>query len=211
MKNWNRGWLVFLLLLSGWTWSGPIDRSASLTEPGKVGKLDQNSIPGFTTLVPNPTCALGVTSMNFGCAPTATTNSLVYLDQRYGSIYGRSLIPRAQDAILQSDLRDVAVVLGTRMNTHAPATYFVDFLLGKESYIESVAPGKTDYDAQMDPRVRFLADEQRRGIVPPSWMQQRAPTIEFLLDNLKQDEDIELVAVKFERDANGNLVQVAGH
>ena len=92
------------------------------------GHLNQHDVPGF-----------GIGDANFGCAPTATVNSMVFLQNRFPGVYGSKLVPDGSKAGLIS----VAQTLGSSQymkTVDNSATYIDDWMWGKHQYIEDVVP-----------------------------------------------------------------------
>ena len=128
------------------------------------GNLDQDDVPGCND--PN--------NVNFACGPTAAVNSFAFLQRKFPSIYGESLIPdtNGNDMIDYQEMIDVAVILEDPnfmdcAACHGGTTLFPDpnngiyggFITGKQKYIEQQAPGTTIFKNQGFPNWDFLYGE----------------------------------------------------
>lgn len=141
-----------------------------------------------------------------GCGPTAAVNSFMFLQNSYPDVYGEKLIPptTAGQAPTEADLIKVANKVGSDfMKSCTPCgpndgTYIEDFIVGKRDYLESVAPGKTRYQAQIDITWRFGTDKEpadaaNKGAAKPAFVTDATkPTLDFLYRNIDHGEDVEL-------------------
>lgn len=139
-------------------------------ELGLYGYLNQHVLTDFG----------GPGDGNYACGPTAAVNSFMYLQNKYVGNYNGALVPGG-------NLAAVAQTLGTSyMNTLANGTtYHDDFIWGKYQYLETVAPGKTTYEAQ-----DYWTWTHH---TPFSWVSQRYPTWSFLYNQLVHCEDVEIL------------------
>lgn len=151
-----------------WSKSYDVDREAPF-----YGYLNQHTVP-----------ELG----SFACGPTAAANALVYLQNKYRSIYGDSLVPwQAKDldgnnmlnsldnaiAVVQKLSEDRFVMTRTMHTTNH------QFLAtGIRNYIESVAPGKTTYSAMDSEAWGYPARPA------PDWVNYNTPSWKYLYDEL---------------------------
>ena len=130
------------------------------------------------------------------CAPTATVNSFVFLQNKYPRIYDNKLIPDADrnGTFDQADMIAAASALTELMGCCLPGGTQIDkFLPGKMKYIEGdpkanpplagKAPGLTVYKSRSD----------------PNWP--------FLFRELKAMEDVELSIALFKADGR----RIGGH
>ncbi|KPK86226.1 MAG: hypothetical protein AMJ81_01910 [Phycisphaerae bacterium SM23_33] len=173
----------------------PGQQTYNIQKPvNKYGNLDQHDIPNIGG------CA---------CGPTAATNSLAYLQNAYGGHYDTLLVPTQGqdldgdgDVDSYDDLIAVAQTLGdaNHMNCKCPGgTYWDMFIYGKQKYMEEVAPNKTVYAAQSSylwglPGGRPGPDDYPPAEALPDWLEQnRAPTWQFIYDNLVACEDVEVL------------------
>jgi hypothetical protein len=71
------------------------------------------------------------------------------------------------------------------------------FIYGKQKYMEEAAPGKTVYGAQLKATWGWIGARpagQVPPIIKPNWVEDNtAPTWEFIYDNLKACEDVEIL------------------
>lgn len=116
------------------------------------------------------------------CAPTATMNSFIYLQNHYPTVYGNSLVPggAGQDVI---KARELALQW---MNTGVNGTTYYDWVWGKYNFLENYAPGKTIYHGQ-------TTYAGWTGLKPrPGWVQPVLPNWNFLYNELTKCQDIEI-------------------
>lgn len=142
----------------------------------------------------------------FACAPVAAVNSFVYLEKAYPGIYNRQLIPDA-DGDGQHDKEElVAVALnlagGVYMNTLPPGGTWDDmFIWGKLRYFEDMGVAQdTIFGAQMSGvwgHPRQGTPDQFPAGARPDWVADgMTPTWEFIYDNLRACEDVEVLIVE---------------
>ena len=129
---------------------------------------------------------------NVACGPTAAVNSFVYLQNKYPKIYDEKLVPDVNndDTYSQEEMAAVAQILGGAdyMNTIADSgTYSDRFIYGKSEYIESIIPNMTIYHAQSYYGWTHLPPDTK-----PDWFEQKSPTWEFIYQELKKCEDVEI-------------------
>jgi hypothetical protein len=146
------------------------------------GDLDQDDIPGIGSVC---------------CGPAAAVNSFVYLQNKYPNNYNGALVPD-QDQDLDNDgdvdfydhMIAVGIILSGAgyMNTTQPnGTFVEDFIYGKYTYLEQVAPGKTTYGAQ-DAQTGWSHH------TPYPWVQLgTAPTWNWMYDELVKCQDVEIL------------------
>jgi hypothetical protein len=128
------------------------------------GTLNQNDLP-----------------FSGGCAPSATTNALCYLQNGYPSVYGSSLLPTPGYSGLMSVAETLASPEYMRTNLGFGGTSSTDQFQGMYKYVEERAPGVTDYHAQWNGWFReswWLFGSQ------PSWIESRWPTWQFIYQSL---------------------------
>jgi hypothetical protein len=132
------------------------------------------------------------------CGPTAAVNSFVYLQNRYPNIYGNKLVPKGANAAQQyMNMQMVANTLGGAdyMNTCncGNGTFIEQFILGKQKYLDTMAKNATTYGAEDTFAWRTtLPDGSKVAAKPPYVQQNTAPTGQWLVDQLKAGEDVEL-------------------
>jgi len=132
----------------------------------------------------------GITSNGeMACGPVAVTNSLAYLQNKYGGVYDTLLIPDVDGTgtITNLDLVSVCNTLMTAnyMNTGAGGTTQDNLIWGKEQWIEGQAKGKTKYAAQDS--WGWVNHTQ------PDYVQSMYPTWSFLYNELVACEDVEIL------------------
>lgn len=145
------------------------------TEPeAEFGSLNQSSVGSN-----------GSGGVNNYCAPTATMNSFQYLQNEYPNIYGKDASGNPVLEGGQGSWLNAAQLLAssTFMNTDPNGGTSEDgWVNGKLDYIETYAPGTTS----------FAGMDGDSTLARPSWDQNAYPTLNFLIDQLKSGEDIEL-------------------
>src|SRR3954464_1606316 len=147
------------------------------------GKLDQH----------DTNCAL------VNCGPTAAVNSFAFLQNSYPGVYNGKLVPSAGAAPTAAELKAVANKLGSNFMQNCTVnctqgTPIEDFILGKRDYLESVAPGKTAYHAQVNFGWRKNPPNgSHPNTAKPGFVDDNTkPTLSFLYSELKRGEDVEL-------------------
>jgi hypothetical protein len=140
-------------------------------DPALFGHLNQND-PALAGV-----CAAG--GVSYACGPVAATNSFVFLQNRYPTIY--------DNLLTGGNLVNTATTLGSDAFMMCSActggTLLSNFITGKQKYIESKVPGLTTYASLLN------------------------PGFPFLLGELQQNEDVELLLGFY--DAMNN--RVGGH
>lgn len=115
------------------------------------------------------------------CAPTATANSLIYLQNKYPDIYRDRLTPYSY-----LDMRDELVgLMGAWTDGATPRAWWE----GKYDYIQSKAPYSTVF--------RGMVWEGLNDPNPGTWnggsaLQEGPPTWDFLWTELSRCEDVEI-------------------
>lgn len=113
----------------------------------------------------------------------------------YPRIYGTNLVPHKDGNTLKQDEIAAAQALAPFKGCNCDnGTYIERFIAGKQQYIEGTgAKGKTTYAAQDTGTWRTtLPDGSKVGPKPAYVQDQTAPTAQFLVDQLKEGEDVEL-------------------
>lgn len=129
------------------------------------------------------------------CGPSAAVNSFVFLQNRYPSIYGNLLVPALQGGNpTQADMVEVANTLTEFMNPCgcSDGTAIEDFIFGKSAYIDSVAPGTTTFAAQTTAQWRNPTPGGTTAQKPAYVQDLTRPTLQFIFDQLKDSEDVEI-------------------
>jgi hypothetical protein len=131
------------------------------------GHLDQNDV-----------LAGGVGGQN-SCAPTATMNSFIYLQNRFSSVYGTN------DELMgpHDEWVDAAIDLADNFMKTDPVkgTKDANWINGKYDWLETYAPGKTTYAG---------FDEFTTGNQP--WVTMGIPPLMFLIQQLLKGANNEL-------------------
>lgn len=143
---------------------------------------------------------------NSTCGPVAVTNSLVYLQRFYSSIYKDTLVP-SKDPLFPTVPEEQAVATGlaTFMGTNAEGTAWDQLYLGKRTYIsggkgtKGVSPGTTSYSVEA--REYWPSQD---GPKPKDVQDHTYPTAQFIYNQLRQHRDIELLVTN-DTDQTGPL------
>jgi len=185
-------WLLFIASVALLIGAGNASATSYCIEKDLdlYGYLNQNVVPGWGGVA---------------CCPTAAVNSMVYLQNKYPSIYDTLLVPvQAQDLDGDGDVDQTDDMIGVvqtlggqgYMNTIINnGTFADDFMYGKYRYIEEVAPGRTRYEAMS--YWAWTHPPARDPAVPnpeqPDWVTTGVyPTWEFLYEELVACEDVEI-------------------
>lgn len=196
----NRGGFFFIIgLVLAVAWAGPCSgySTYNVQIPGTYyGNLIQYQVP-----------AIG----NFVCGPVATTNCLMYFQNRYSDIYGSLLVPaQTKDLNYSGTVDNYDHLIATTqtlagddyLRTYTRIyTYHDDLIWGKRSYIEERVPGVTVYKAQ---DFWGWTNPQRPR---PEFVQSGNPTWDFLYTGLLSSAAIEIL---FSFDSGGHFVSVCG-
>ncbi len=127
------------------------------------------------------------------CPSTAVVNALVFLQKKYPSVYGTSLVPGYDTTSMVS----VALALGDHAYMNAIITKdgndtvtkaswnYVDSVWGPNLYIESLRTGKTIYSVQ-----KYPSPPQAWVRPQPAWCSEStsSPTIKFIADALDKSQ-----------------------
>ena len=136
---------------------------------------------------------------NVACGPTAAVNSFVFLENAYPTIYGNSLVPLINgNTFYQDEVAAANTLAGANyMSTcNCGGTYIEDFIMGKQNYINALAPNTTTYAAQIS--IPWLV-QRNPGPQPstnapqPIYVQASTdPTAQFIQGQIKDGEDVEV-------------------
>ena len=158
----SRFLLATVLLVSGsLALTAQAQVSYNLTEDVSLyGHLDQHSTSPYWG---------GATPGNM-CGPTSATNSLVYLQNEYPSIYGQALVPGcyvngqpSQAAMISTaDLIAGPNYMACTGEGVTPMTY----IAGQTNYIEAYIPNTTVYSSQVN---WYGNGYGQAGVVTPTW------------------------------------------
>ncbi|HET6183173.1 MAG TPA: hypothetical protein VFA03_06210 [Acetobacteraceae bacterium] len=134
---------------------------------------------------------------NVACGPTAAVNSFIFLQNRWPKVYGDRLVPEGADPAAEyQNMIDVANTLGggEYMNTCTcgTGTFIEQFIVGKQYYIDAMAPNTTTYGAEVTTTWRDNPGGNHVGAKPAYVHDKTAPTIEWLAEQLNAGEDVEL-------------------
>jgi hypothetical protein len=154
-----------------WTTYGPL-----------YGHIDQNSDASNV-------------NANEACGPTATANSFLYLQNRFGI-----------SNIVAANPYDTIHELETDMDFDKNGVFDNKFVSGKEQYLHDHGL----YFGANDPRNRVQVEWQADNVTPDDQFRQggakTAPTAQFLYDQLSRGQDVELGFSWF----NSNTGQYSG-
>ncbi|HVM61994.1 MAG TPA: PEP-CTERM sorting domain-containing protein [Verrucomicrobiae bacterium] len=158
--------VIFASIHGAWADTYTIDETATAS----FGTIDQNSVPP------------GNGAMS--CVPTATMNSFIWLQNAYPSIFGNDLggFPVLQGG--QGSWQAAAALLASTnyMNTSAiNGTTMAGWIGGKVAYLNAFSPVSMVFTG-MD----------TMSVARPAWDQNANPTVNFLLGQLQDGEDVEL-------------------
>lgn len=193
---------ILALLGSVASYANPVSHTVMLDER-MFGNLNQKDVP---SCVPAP----ATDEFGFGCGPTAVVNSFVFLEKRYPTIYGGKLITSQQKppadfnhdgkVDMYDDMAALAELLASPdfMNTVLQTSTFKYALMaGKEKYLEQKTPKATVFEGQDSPTSTEVPPPR---FPKPGYVKREDPTWQFLEENLKAGEDIELLVQRFNPD-----------
>jgi len=141
---------------------------------GATGTLNQTQVGANFTL------ANGQVINNY-CAPTATMNSFIFLQNAYPKIYDNNLYVAGTNGN-GFDTDGALLASSTYMGTTpSGGTSNGGWIDGKVNYINTYAPGTTYFEGM---------DSLGNG--GQSWVQTANPTANFLVMLLQQGEDVEI-------------------
>ena len=124
-----------------------------------------------------------------GCGPAAAVNSFVFL-QRQSGLYGSRLVPAVDPGNpTHAEMAAVANDLARNYmgSCCAGGTHITSFINGKLRYLDAVAPQSTDVHAQVHEW------DVSKGGAKPDFVDEHNPTPQFMLSELRHNEDIELL------------------
>jgi len=174
-----------IVAVAGALWlSWPVDATVYHAElpVESFGYLAQQDVPGFGW---------------YACGPTATTNSMVYLQEEFPSLYGTSLVsPQSQDLDGDGVVDFYDDMIATVMTLGSPAYMDTEALgltpqgclmSGEYLYIEERAPGVTSYTG-VCPYEWIYYDR-------PEWCELADVTWDFLYESLLDGAAMEIAVV----------------
>ena len=200
--------VVLLSVLSILGLTGPLDAAPmdvglidAMAIQAKYGNLDQSDVEQL---------ALDMGMGGFAgclCGPTAAVNSFVFLQNMYPHIYDNKLV-KDDPATMANAMVDTALNLAKNFMNSTGGTFIEDFIHGKQSYIDMMAPGSTVYGAQISIPWNLVrtdgmgnplpnADQPatapgNNNIAKPGYVQQNTPpTLGFIMNEIQQGEDVE--------------------
>ena len=158
---------VFMTCTQAWGTTYTVNKTAN-----EFGYIDQHNLDRWE----------GDWLGAMACAPTATMNSFIYLQNHYPGVYGHSLVPEGagQDVIKAREL-----ALNYMFTTNAGTT-IEDWTWGKHDFLEFYAPGKTTFHGQT------LYNNWPAGKPRPAWAQNMIPDWNFLYNQLYLCQDVEI-------------------
>jgi hypothetical protein len=176
------------LLLSGvllWFTCLSAGAASIAIDQGLFGHLNQADVDVCTSQ----------TGINNSCGPTAFVNSMVYLENRYPTIYDHNLIPHLDNNTAYQDQIAAAETAACYMGCdgNAGGTTISNFINGKQLYFDASAPNTTYFEV-----MNFFANG--------AW-----PTFNFLYNMLLAGEDVELLVGFYSVNAQNQLVRQGGH
>ena len=156
-----------LMTTQAWGTIYTVDKNAN-----EFGYIDQHNLDRWE----------GDFLANMGCAPTATMNSFIYLQNHYPGVYDHSLVPEG-DGMDLIKARELAI---TWMGTTNAGTTIEDWTWGKHDYLENYAAGKTIFHGQSMYN-NWTALRPR-----PDWVENVLPSWNFLYNQLTWCQDVEI-------------------
>ena len=144
-----------------------------------INTVDETTIAAFGTLNQANVGANGNGGVNNFCAPTATMDSFIWLANAYPSIYGNSLMGGQGSWLGAAQLLAGPLYMNTDVNNGTTEGNWVN---GKMNYINTYAPGTTI----------FAGMDSDNTVNRPAWDLNANPTVNFLLQELRAGEDVEL-------------------
>jgi len=157
--------------------------AADPLDPTKYGNLKQSDV---------------LSCPNDACGPAAAVNSFVFLQNMYPNIYDHKLVGvNGIDSVgyhflqLAGDTLATSAYMGTCCTSGTPIEKFI---IGKEQYIQDVAPITTTFKAVIDiPWRPEIAGTMQNPIAKPSWVTDSTePSVSFLIGEINAGEDVEL-------------------
>jgi hypothetical protein len=176
------GVVVLVVMPCSTGWSGlVINVGNDQTLYGHLSQLDPSVTPSAI--------------QTYACVPTGTSNSLVYLENVYSGVYGRSLVPDNDPSNGLHDTREIGNTASTLanlsyMNTRANIGTYTDMeIYGAHKYMEEKAPGQTSYAAVMGGTWGYGG----APVPKPDWVQDNMyPPGEYLGQNLLTGHAVEI-------------------
>jgi len=134
---------------------------------------------------------------NDACGPTAAVNSFVFLQNMYANIYPNHVLVPTTDGNNPTQAEQAAVANLLATNTYMGTcalcgTTIEDFIYGKNTYINTVAPNSTTFAAQISIAWRNPT-AAGHAVDKPAYVQENtAATAQFLYNEILAGEDVEI-------------------
>ena len=152
-----------------------VARDARAVPAGNIYNVDETTTAAFGTLDQANVGPNGTGGVNNFCAPTATMNSFTFLENAYPSVYGNLLMGGQASWQLAGQLLVGATYMATDPNS---GTSVANWVSGKVNYINNFAPNTTTFAGM--------------GTGGYPWLNGGNPTANFLLQQLRDGEDVEM-------------------
>lgn len=147
------------------------------------------------------------TGATHGAGPVAATISFIYLQNKYPSVYGNSLV---------TDPLITAFTLASSPYMHTSllfGTWVRDFVWGKYLYIEDNAPQTTGYLAQTVSQGDYSSSNPGGWTSTrpkPAWVTEGNPSWSFIYQELVKRTDVEIALFWGTGDENQHMVTATG-
>lgn len=169
-----------------------------MTIKNKYGNLKQSQVEDAVNMPGFAGCQ---------CGPTAAVNSFVFLQNMYPDLYDNKLVKKDPDgsdpASTGNALIDTGRNLAKNFMNSKGGTFIEDFIYGKQSYINMMAPASTVFQAQIAIQWNTVRDPGPQPatagdptIPKPDYVQDMTkPTLAFIMKELADGEDVEIFVV----------------
>ncbi len=147
------------------------------------------------------------TGATHGAGPVAATISFIYLQYKYPSVYGESLVTDPIETALtlaSSQYMKTSLLYGTWVR---------DFVWGKYLYIEDNAPQTTRHLAQTVPQGEYSVSNPGGWTSTrpkPAWVTEGNPSWYFIYQQLLKHADVEIALFWGTGDENQHMVTATG-
>jgi hypothetical protein len=125
----------------------------------------------------------------WGCGSTAVTNSFEYLQKRYPTVYGKTLVGAGQ----AGEIATANALADLMFSTDSTPTTWENFIYGKEDYMNSKDPKKNVFSAESwegwDPNKAHNRPNPDPGAISTNTI----PTPQYIIDQLKHNRDVEIL------------------
>lgn len=147
------------------------------------------------------------TGATHGAGPVAATISFIYLQYKYPTVYGNSLVTNPITTAF-------TLASPQYMNTSLlSGTWVRDFVWGKSLYIEAKAPQTTSYLAQTVPQGDYSSSNPGGWTSTrpkPAWVTEGNPSWSFIYQELVKHADVEIALFWGAGDENQHMVTATG-